>query len=318
MQRSTPRGKGRIVWIVKLALALLFLYVLIHNISFDAISLAFAGAYMPYIFAALLLLPLNIWLQYRKWAVMLRSVYPSVPASEVRSSLLLGFSFGLATPARIGEFGGRAFAVRDAEPLTLMGLTALDKGLTMVVTILAGVIGAVVFHFMHPFFDYPFSLTALLLFLAAAALLVMLVYRLRGRVVLPAGRISTMLRRLREALTQFDRKALRRSFLVSVLFYVTFAAQFFLLLSAFGPLDVLSAVAGISTIMLIKTIVPPITLGELGIREGAAVVVFGHAGILSAAAFSASMLLFAINLLLPALAGLPLLLRMPLSRTAKR
>ena len=115
MQRSTPRGKDRIVWIVKLALALLFLYVLIHNISFDAISLAFAGAYMPYIFAALLLLPLNIWLQYRKWAVMLRSVYPSVPASEVRSSLLLGFSFGLATPARIGEFGG------TVQPVQIMG-----------------------------------------------------------------------------------------------------------------------------------------------------------------------------------------------------
>ena len=94
----------------------------------------------------------------------------------------------------------------------------------------------------------------------------------------------------------------------SGLFYLTFLLQFFLLLSAFGPVQPLSALAGIGTIMLLKTVIPPVTLGELGIREGASVIVLGHAGILPAAAFNASLLLFAVNLLLPALAGLALLM----------
>jgi uncharacterized membrane protein YbhN (UPF0104 family) len=107
-----------------------------------------------------------------------------------------------------------------------------------------------------------------------------------------------------------------RLLVFSALFYMTFVAQFLLLLRAFGPIDILSSLAGVSTIMLIKTIIPPLTLGELGIREGASVFVLGHAGMLAAGAVSASLLLFGINILLPGLVGVLVMLRRPDRRPA--
>jgi len=62
-------------------------------------------------------------------------------------------------------------------------------------------------------------------------------------------------------------------------------------------------------IMFIKTVIPPISLGELGIREGASVFFLTRFGELSSVAFNASIFLFVINILFPALAGLFLLLK---------
>ena len=61
--------------------------------------------------------------------------------------------------------------------------------------------------------------------------------------------------------------------------------------------------------MFAKTIIPPISLGELGIREGASVYFLTQFGETASAAFNASIFLFIINLLIPAVVGLVLLLK---------
>ena len=61
--------------------------------------------------------------------------------------------------------------------------------------------------------------------------------------------------------------------------------------------------------MFAKTIIPPISLGELGIREGASVYFLTQFGETASVAFNASIFLFIINLLIPALVGLVLLLK---------
>ena len=58
--------------------------------------------------------------------------------------------------------------------------------------------------------------------------------------------------------------------------------------------------------------VPTVTLLDLGIREGAAVYFLGQLGYAEAAAFNAAFLLFCINLLVPAVVGLPFVFRLKL------
>lgn len=316
-----PRTRNDIrqwaLWSGKILLAALLLYLLLRNIEAASI-LQTVHAANPWLLAGavLLLLP-NILLQYRKWGLLLRTVYPATPARDIRTSLLLGFTFGIVTPARIGEFGGRATAVRGASALTLVGLTAIDKLATMAVTISLGGAGLVVFCQEHPFMNPWLLALAEAGMLAVAAVVLRLAWkRSVARPEDPADMPGGRLQRLFSALRHIDTTVRRRLLLLSLLFYLTFLAQFLLLLQAFGPGDIISALAGISTIMLVKTIIPPITVGELGIREGASVYVLGHAGILAASAFSASLLLFAINILLPSLAGLLVLLRRPTSPPA--
>ncbi|MBN1448605.1 MAG: flippase-like domain-containing protein [Bacteroidetes bacterium] len=313
MSQRTDDFRHWAVWIGKLLLAVLLLVLLLHNLHRETLLSTLSAARPLYIGAALLLLIPNVFLQYRKWRVLLHSVYPTVTAHDTRASLLLGFTFGIVTPARIGEFGGRAVAVRGADKLTLMGLTALDKLATLLVTVTAGAFGLLLFCLRHPFMD-PLLLAGIEITVLAVAFVLLRLRAARrssSRTDTPRKKGRSRVQQLREALRRVDAPVRKRLLLLSLLFYGTFLLQFIMLLLAFGPVDPLSAIAGISTIMLIKTIIPPVTLGELGIREGASVYVLGHAGILATAAFSASLLLFAINILLPSLAGLLILLRRP-------
>lgn len=309
------------VWGGKLLLAALLLALLLAQLQTDALAGLSSAAQPSWLLAALLLLLPNIFFQYRKWRLLLRSAYPGVDGRQVRDSLFLGFAFGVVTPARIGEFGGRAAGVRGADRLTLIGLTAVDKVATLAVTVGAGAVGLLFFCFRHPFMS-PWLLFAVEIGCAAILLAVVLRRRRRtdaeradstvsAEAAAVGGRVSGRIRRIREALTALDTPTRRGLLLYSFLFYMTFVLQFFFLLRAFGPVDALSVLAGISSIMLIKTVVPPLTLGELGIREGASVLVLGYAGTVTAVALGASLLLFSINVLLPGLAGLAVLLRRP-------
>lgn len=302
-------------WTCRLLLAGALLYLLVSTVQRDVIASLFLRAQPVFLFLALGLLPLNLLLQYKKWRLLVHGPFPQIALPELRASLLLGFTFGIVTPARVGEFGGRAAGMRSVDGWTLVGLTAVDKFAGMVVTVVIGCVGLIVFCWRHPFMD-PLLLTVLFSVFAATAVL-LLSRRRRGslpvirRNVNGTGRFQRRIASFRTALGHVRGPRLHRLLWYSILFYLTFLSQFFLLLSAFGPVDVLSALAGISTIFLIKTIIPPITFGELGIREGASVYVLGHAGILAAAAFNAALLLFVINILLPSLAGLVVLLWRP-------
>ncbi|MDX9759563.1 MAG: lysylphosphatidylglycerol synthase transmembrane domain-containing protein [Bacteroidota bacterium] len=314
------------VWIGKLLLALLVLGMLAASVQGTEVLAVLADAQLGMLAVALLLLPLNIGLQYAKWRVLVHSRCPSATAGELRASLLLGFTFGIITPARLGEFGGRAAAIRGADRFTLVGLTAVDKFATMSVTILAGMLGLFVFTARHPVLNPPpYAIPAfVILALVSVGAAVLYLKRRHGadrshpRVSRRTSRLRHRLGEMRDALRSLDAVQRRRLFLLSLFFYLTFLVQFYFLLLAFGPVDAISAIAGIGTIMLLKTVAPPVTLGELGIREGVSVYVLGHAGILAAAAFNASLLLFAINILLPSLAGVAILLRMPRKSGASR
>lgn len=309
-----PRAGGFrhwLVWTGKVVLAAVLLLLLLRNVHSDILLATLNGARPLMVAAAVLLLLPNLLLQYGKWALLLRSAYPAVAARDIRASLMLGFTFGIVTPARIGEFGGRAAAVRGADRMTLVGLTAADKLATLTITVLAGGVGLLLFCIRHPFID-PFILAGMEMTVAAVTATVLhFGYRRmrQSRTPVSSGWFAGRLYRIRTSLEAVDTRVRRRLLLLSVLFYSTFLLQFVILLAAFGPVDMFSAIAGVSTIMLIKTVIPPVTIGELGIREGASVYVLGHAGILAAAAFSASLLLFAINILLPSLAGLAILFR---------
>jgi uncharacterized membrane protein YbhN (UPF0104 family) len=190
-----------------------------------------------------------------------------------------------------------------------MGLTAVDKLSTMAVTVGIGLPGVLLYGLLYPFMDRVLLLAVFTGTIATGLLVISVLAKLRGRTRRAEHWVGRTYRRMTTAMQTLDAPTVRIMLLLSVLFYFTFLIQFFLLLSAFGPVNLFSALAGISTIMLIKTIVPPVTLGELGIREGTAVLVLSPIGVLAAAALSASLLLFVVNLLIPALIGLPLLLR---------
>jgi uncharacterized protein (TIRG00374 family) len=301
-------------WSLRILLTVALIVAIAWHIRPMPVLQALAAANPWYVVAAGLLLFPNIGLQYAKWRMLLVGTAPGVCRGDVVASLFAGFSLGLVTPARLGEYGGRAAICRGAGKGLLVGLTAIDKASTLFVTVLTGLFAAVYFSTRS---DVIPLFPVLVAGVAVLALVLGMLFVVSPWSPAPArrllerrgGRVARRILALLDTVRRIPTATLGFVVLFSLLFYLTFVLQFTLLLAAFGPLHVVDAISGIATIMFIKSVIPPITVGELGVREGASVMILSVFGIAAASAFSASLLLFAINVLLPAVAGSWFLLR---------
>lgn len=238
--------------------------------------------------AALALLPLGLLLQWLKWRVLLRTAAPEVSDGDVLRSLLAGFGLGLVTPGRVGEIGRGL--VLPGRRMAATQLAACDRLLSAVVTLLSGALcaGAVI-----PGFRGGWLLLGGAAVLGIAGCGGFLLRRLRRR------------RRLLEALGAVPARAWVANIAGAAAFNLVFFAQFHLLLLAAGPQP--SAVFwSVPVVFALKTLLP-ISFLDLGVRESAAVAVLGLAGVGAAPALQASLMVCAVNVVVPGLLGLVVL-----------
>ncbi len=305
---SSTRRK-QLLFGIKTLIAVLVLAVLVRKISFQELSNAIMAADKSLIVVAATLLGLNVSLQAQKWRQLLRLEKPDVGYGEVLSSLLAGLTLGFITPGRLGELG-RGFFIKNVSWQNVLGLTVIDKVVSLIVIYLAGLIGLSYFLHtsLHFFVWLPAVLTGIVL------ILTILFFLLRPdmlRALLLRFEVVWSLRsRTREFVASLNRLTPAITVKVlcwGILQYLTFALQFYLLIAAFASLSLWQGFVAISAIMLVKTVLP-IAIGDLGIRESAAIFFCGIFAVPQSAALDASLLLFIINILLPSLAGLVVIL----------
>lgn len=306
--KSISKRKGLLI--LKAVVAVAVLAVLINFVKPRAIYQALIHANSFLVGSAFLLLIPNLYVQYKKWRFLVSLVKPQVERKEALKSLLVGFTFGFVTPGRVGEFG-RAFFIKNCPWERVLGVAILDKLFSLSVIATMGAVGLTII------WSEQISLTNLLLrfFLGSIAIVVLLLF------LLNPDRIGGFLRRtklgnsshpkiklLLSGMDDFHRQQARILLSWCVIFYLTFSVQLFLLVSAFEPVAPVDAFAASSSAMFVKTCLP-ISLGDIGIRESAAVFFFSKIEIGRATAFNASFMLFTINILLPSLLGLFILFR---------
>jgi uncharacterized protein (TIRG00374 family) len=244
----------------------------------------------------------NIYLQYLKWKLVCNIILREYDKKKILISLFYGFSAGSFTPARIGEYFGRAISFTDRPLLEVTAATITDKLFTMLIV---SVIGLILFLF------YIGTLEGVAGVLIISLLIYSAIYNRHSfrkntvvRRLLKFKRISSFYNRI-NFLKNFNYSAGINLTILSILFYFCFILQFALLISAFtNHLDILNYLWAGSLVMFFKTIIPSVAFGDLGVREGASVYFITHFGGAAAAGFNASILLFIINVLLPALSGL--------------
>lgn len=297
----------RLGWILRVSLGIGILIVIIVTVDLPELRLAASRAHLAPVLAAMALLPLNLWLQYRRWALIVSPFFPHLSSRVLRTALFSGLALGFATPARIGEFGGRVWAVGQDKALLVSGLTLFDKLLAQWTTLTFGFLAFAAFTLRLSWSQPAWASGSLLLALILTALGWHALRHARQWTGLldriPSRRLTTLLHHIVTALDRYPTSLLRNLLVLNVLFYCTFVLQFVLLLSAFHAMPLPTALMGTGTLMLVKTLIPPITLAELGIREGVAVFVFSALGTPPAAALQAALLLFTINLVIPAIIG---------------
>ncbi|MBD3290622.1 hypothetical protein GF337_17585 [candidate division KSB1 bacterium] len=313
--RTVPRvrkfiSKRRLVFLLKFLITALVMLMLMKNLSINSILMTFRQANNVFIYLTFLLVIPNIFIQYYKWKFLLKLVKPEVTTKESLYSLLVGFTFGFITPGRVGEFG-RAFFIKDCSWVKLMGLAFIDKFFSLSIVIFAGAFGlmSLIGSQLHFYIFLPlvlFTISALLLLrylLIHPEIFKNLLYRIN--ILLP---FREKIKLLSSSLDNFHQKQAMKLLTFSFIFYVIFFTQFYLAAFAFEHAALIDVFKAVSSTLLVKSMLP-ISLGDLGIRESAAVFFFGKIGVNSTTAFNASILIFMINILFPSLLGLVIVLK---------
>jgi uncharacterized membrane protein YbhN (UPF0104 family) len=301
-----------------IAATYVFLYLqLFRDRRMDEVLPITAEGYSWAILAVVLLMAVNWGLEASKWQMLIQK---AEKISWLRSygAVLSGISVSIFTPNRTGEYLGRVFALDRANRIEGILITISGSLAQITVTLAAGFCGlffAFLTHMVAP--GIPLALlTGVCLLMAAGALLAIV-----GYLNLPAfrGLLQHLFRRntgkyspYLDALTSFPSKILTRVLLLSIGRYFVFSLQFYILLRMFSiPVTYFPALMIISVIYLVMLAIPSIALLEIGIRGSVAVYLFGvyfsRSGITignyETEVLSATILLWLINLVIPALAG---------------
>ena len=308
------RYKSLLIILIKIIIAAGLLIYIVDRVNPDEIITALKGANLLFILAAFLLLIPNIYLQYWKWKVICRKMLGISNSKRILLSLFYGFSAGSFTPARIGEYFGRAIMFRDKSISDITVATFVDKIMALIIIAFVGALASIVF--IHFYYKVTIFITAslfiLIFILSYIFLYLILNPSLWKSTVINKIKFSKRLSSLVEKLSvvkKIDKNITYKVAVISFFFFVCMLVQYVLLVSAFSHnIDFLSYLWVGILVFFAKSIIPPVTIGDLGIREGASAFFITMIGENGSIGFNAAIFLFFINILIPAIIGMFLLL----------
>lgn len=276
-------------------------YLILQMVSIDKIAGALNSASPSFLGAGAILLVLNIASRVMKWRYMLHIVKDDSSWWESFTSVLLGITLGSFTPGQIGELGGRSMRVNHSKASHVVGLTLVDRTQVFLVIAMTGT-------FSYAFFLTENTFLASFLGMVGVAVCLYLYFRL-DLVKRIADRINLKILRHRwidgiiESFTFIGRDHFVSTLLYSLAFFVIITFQMYFLLNAFTPVSLWHVFLGFSAMMLFKSLVN-ISISDIGVREASTVYFFSLLGVSDAAALSASVVMFAINIIIPSLIGI--------------
>ena len=307
----------RWLFALKGVLAAVAVGVLVHLAHPADVWGAFVGAEWGWALAALALVPVNIGLEAYRWGRLVRRIAPEVRHRDALRAVVGSYPLGLLTPGRVGDYVGRAVYLRAIPPGASAALTFGERMATLAACLVGGLVA------LGPYLQATVAASPLwpavvgVGAVGTGALVLGVLFPDVARVALSAVLPFAPVRRALAAFGQIPQGEAATLLALSFVRYAVFSAQFVLLVRAVAPGADLGGVAlGVALVFFAKSAVPQVTLGDLGVREGAAVFFLGAYGVAPAAALDASLALFALNLALPALVGVPLLLRLRVAERA--
>ena len=278
-----------------------------------------------------LLLPVNLLLESLKWQYLMQKLEHVTMAGAFKA-ILAGITASVFLPNRVGDYLGRVFILKKADRWQATLATILGSMAQLLTTILFGLTAVVFFlpRWISPDSSLNRWASAGLVFsiFVVSAVLVFAFLNFSVFSVLLksiSGRAYKKIARYAEVFSWYNVRELFYVLLISIIRYLVFSLQFFLLLRIFQiHIGYLHAMMVIGFIYLLMSIIPTIALSEIGVRGSVSLYAFGlFFGItplsegLSRAIVAASSALWLLNLALPALSGLFFIFKLRFFRNNK-
>ncbi len=298
---------------VKLLVSTVLLGGLVYYIDGAAVMLSLRNANAFFLSIGFMLAALQLVVHFYRWRYLLRLISKEITNEEVITSLFVGFMAGFFTPAQLGEVAGRIASHPTVNKSHVIGITIIDKLYWAALTFIIGGTGLLVFasihftEFWHPYYS----------------IIVICVLVLIGVVYLLPEKVKILLKRLPEKIrlhrfyeiilvieNKFHNNNARVLFALTALLYAVILSEFYFLAAAFGTVSLADALMCAASVFFVKAVILPISFGDLGVRESAAVFFFEKAGASAAVAFNASITMSFANVIVPTAIGALLVMRL--------
>lgn len=263
--------------------------------------------------AVVLLMFVNWGLEAVKWKISVKPVQ-AVGFGKALQAVLSGVSFSVTTPNRIGEYLGRVLYMNEGNRLRTISLTIVGSISQLIITLLAGAAGLLVLQeeilrsgLMSPIwmsvvqYGVLAVLAGLLLFYFRLSGLIRLLEKLPGK-----QRFIYLVK----ALEAFHPSLLLQLLLLSLCRFVVFIGQYWLCFHFFdvamsGP----QVLWTISVAFLVMAVIPTIAIAELAQRGKVVTAIAGIYSFNELGMTFATAAIWFINLIVPAVIGSLLILR---------
>ena len=283
-------------------LIFLFLCYRVYNNS-DSFSTALTTYSKNYevILLVVVLMPLNWLMEVFKWKLSIKDLV-QIGYWQAIKGVLSGVALGFITPHAVGDYFAKVWSLNHIDRKKALGPILVARASQMFPTLLFGVISVKMFmsQFQIPL-SFNFNANNLILLITGSVFLILLSY-----LFFKFGKKRLRLAYYFELVKTMKLRIIVSLFLYSFLRYMIFSIQFLILLSIFTiDLSIWNKFLGVSFMFLAKSVLPTFNFfNDLGVREFSAALYFEAMSIPSESVILAGLILWLINIALPALIGL--------------
>jgi len=251
---------------------------------------------LAFVLALVLVVP-NIWLAYRKWTLTLDVIEVKTEKRTKIQSFFAGIVTGIITPNMLGNFIGRFYYFDKEHRLHITAFTMLSNFGQFLASITFGLVAIAWLGKLIVWQDEQ-RIVYLLLIIVVISYLAFYY----------ADNMLRLFKRMRfeGVFRNFLRKSpWYRTFILLLSFgrFFIFTLQFSLMLVAFGASWSRELVAAIWQVYLLTMLAPSLFLGKVGIKESIALFVLSTLGLNEVSILFASISVWLLNTVAPALVG---------------
>ncbi|WP_178987228.1 lysylphosphatidylglycerol synthase domain-containing protein [Winogradskyella schleiferi] len=246
----------------------------------------------------LLLSCFNWFFEILKWQYLVKTLKRISFKSALEQSLG-GQTASLITPNRLGDYGAKAVYYKKTLRTKIVLLNLLGNMAQMTITTFLGVIGLLFFINRYPININHYNLLILGIIILVFGVLVWLVmkqkrFRIKG---FPLERILQFIKNI-PSQTHITNLTL------SLTRYLVFSFQFYYLLTVFGVhIDYLDTMVIITSMYLLASILPSISIFDVVVKGSIAVFLFGYADINELTILSITTIMWLLNFVIPSVFG---------------
>lgn len=304
MNITSSYKSNQLLWLVlKLLTVILCCYFIFTNIAFNE-ELKFIDFYTKMInfgvFSSkniifmLFFTIINHFLEIKKWKTLTKSVKKN-SWFEATEQSLASLTFSIITPNRIGEYGAKVLYYPNNKRKQILLLNFAGNFYQLAITIILGMI-SLVYLYKYASFSIVSSQISIIIIIALPVVAAIF-YSLKEKY----STINDWFSKIIELLSVKNNKIV---ILISLLRYLVFSHQFYFLIQCFKlNISYLEAMTAISSVYLIASFIPILSLFDVALKGSVAIIVFSIFGIDSIQILSITTLMWLLNFAFPAIVG---------------